>query len=185
MKGYIGPVAQQVASNATTIPLMTALLMAQDVLKVSPVPDYPGFTIEEVRVLAAYRCQHRIGTEDIIWQHIVSGLPEAWLYAVHEAAEIEAFVAFGIDFLQRQIWEPFLPKAHVMACIAEDSFLKAWADHLGYNTTEMALEIANPIRRQHLSYWANVDAVQMVSGWAEPSESQELQAQAFYKWILR
>jgi hypothetical protein len=184
MGSYIGPVAHQMATNAIVMPPEAMLQRAEQTLAVSPVPGYPGFISDEIRTLAAYRCQHLMGVADLIWQAIINAAPEAWMYAVHEAAEIEALTAAGIDLLQRSAWERHMPQAHAVACIVEAGFLKAWADYLGYNTTTMALEINNPVRKQFTSHRSVIVDVQYTTGWEWPNISEEADAVAFFQEIL-
>jgi hypothetical protein len=182
---YVGPTARQMAVRAAVLPPEIALRKAEQTLATSPVPGYPGFIPEEVRALAAYRCQFLSGREDAVWQAIVDAASEAWLYAVHEAAEIEALVASGIDYLQTDELKHHLLSAHITACTVEDGFLWAWTSHLGYNTTEMALEITNPIRKQFASHRQNIVSVQRHTTWPWPDEAQLNEAIAFYRRILR
>ena len=95
MTEYIGSLGQQMAHLAQVMPSVAELLEAERVLSQSPVPGYRGFTADEVRTLAAYRCQFAAGVNDGVWAAIVQNRPEAWLYAIHEAAEIEAFAPYA------------------------------------------------------------------------------------------
>jgi hypothetical protein len=184
INSYIGSVAQQMAAKAAIMPLEAVVQQAEQTLATSPVPSYPGFTPEEIRALAAYRCQFLAGDSDTVWKMIVAGGPETWMVAIHEAAEIEAYCAAGIDFLDPIAWKRRFAEMHILACIAEARFLKAWATHLGYNTTELALEINHPIRKPFRAHRSNVTDVQHKTGWDWPDEVQELKAVAFFKRIL-
>src|SRR5438045_3426698 len=64
---------------------------AERVLAASPVSGREPFSIAEVRLVGAYRLRVARGGYEFVWPTIVAGEPEAWIYAVHEAAELQAF----------------------------------------------------------------------------------------------
>ena len=183
MSDYIGSESQAIATGAHVQISASQVRQAELHLAARPVQGYAAFSTAEIEVLAVYRFVLG-GGNDQIWAAIVAGKPEAWMYAIHEAAEIEAFTAAGIDFTNPQEIKRDLSACHVIACIAEDRFLHTWASGLGYNTTEIALEIQNPIRRGYPSHRFWITRIMATTGALWPDEDQEHEAQSFYKRIL-
>jgi hypothetical protein len=183
LAAYIGePAALLRQASRVTMPNRTQLRDAARVLAQSPVQGQQGFTRQEVRVLAAYRSQFAAKTSaDPIWEAIYQGQPEAWLYAVHEASEIEAFQAMGVNPFDWAQWRLHFLEAHEKEVIAENAFLLAWAKQLGYTTSEMALEMANPLRRPLLG---QLSRLQRRTGWPDPSVSELEQARQFFRRVL-
>jgi hypothetical protein len=183
LSGYIGSEAQIIAVRASNQAPLSQVTQAAHHLASAPVSGYAGFSTAEIQVLGVYRYVLG-GSNDRIWSAIVDGKPEAWMYAIHEAAEIEAFATAGIDFTNRQKVEQNLSTCHIAACIAEDHFLHKWASELGYNTTETALEIQNPIRKGYPSHRIWIARIIATTEAVWPDEDQEGQAERFFRRIL-
>ncbi len=95
------------------------LQAAQDVLSLIPVVGYGTFTEAEVHAIGVYRLAVSQGAYDAVWRGIVGHAPEAWVYAVHEAAELQAFVDLTINPFDAIIRQLSLLEAHTHAVIVE------------------------------------------------------------------
>ena|SRR5579872_351493 len=162
------------------------VVAARHVLSHSPVGGYPSFTGTEVRLLALYRVASGGGLADSVWQSIVAARPEAWIYAIHEAIEMQAFTDIGADPFSKAEWRDHLPEAHLRATIYEVQFLRDWARQEGLDAPEVAIAMENPMRNvfpaQHRTLLATLQARQ---GWLWPTDGERRTAQRFWQAILR
>ena len=67
------------------------------VLSANPVDGEPEITEENIRLVSQYRLSFSLGNADPIWQEIWQGKPTAWVYAIHETAELQAFAEMNVN----------------------------------------------------------------------------------------
>lgn len=158
-------------------------------LSQSPVVGYVPFAETEVSLIGVYRSS--IGRRynpvhfDPVWRDIVAGVPEAWTYAVHKAAEIQAFVDLGANPFDYVQFDRYLEDAHRHAVVNELRFQQAWAAQVGFDMTELALETANRLRGQFPGHARFVQQLQLHQGWPTPSDEQQQSAEQFWLLLLR
>jgi hypothetical protein len=157
---------------------------ARDALSHCPVRGYASFTAKEVRLVGYYLC--RLDPDATYWKAIASGLPEAWMLAVHEAAELDAFSQAKVNPFDAEEWEAYQPEAHLQAIATEVQFLKAWADQLAIDVSEAAIEQSNPFRKQ-FSHQHRINLARLATrlDWDEPEEADIAAAEQFWDRILK
>ena len=153
-------------------------------LSQSPVLGFPAFTPAEVSLLGIYRRFVSQGALDVVWQGMVAGDWNAWPYAIHEAAELQAFFDLEVDVFDcveygRMLWE-----AHVQATLVELQFLSTWAEQREWRTSKLALEMQNPMRKQFpFAHQKLLDALSEQEGWMPPTPAFLEDARAFWQAI--
>jgi hypothetical protein len=151
----------------------------------SPVAGYAGFTEEEVRLVAAYMAAVSPGGYNFFWRSIILGYTEAWAYAVHEAAELQAFADMGINPFDSAQRDAHLEEAHLDAVVAELRFLRAWAMHLQIDAPELAIEMENPVRKQSYHHANLLRALQARMGYPDPMATERRRARQFWQQITQ
>jgi hypothetical protein len=172
-------------SEAIASPPRRQLNAALRILFNNPVPGEPAFTALEVGLIGKYRITFATGLNDPIWQAIYSGHPEAWIYAIHEAAELQEFSKLGADPFVMEERTQNLYDAHLCATIFEIQYEQKWATHLGYFTSEMALEVENPLRNWIRHHDRLLEAIQAQTGWHPATETEQIAAQMFWNALLK
>ncbi len=172
-------------ARRVVIPPEESIQAALRVLARSPVIKYPPFMEAEVRLLGAYRAQQPYGIYDPLWQDITNGLPEAWIYAVHEAAEMQAFADMGVNPFVADTFRRNLEEAHLQAAAIEIQYLQDWAQQIGHHLPELALETENPIRKQFSGHLKLLTELKARLNWPDPTDSELTTARQFWTHILR
>jgi hypothetical protein len=184
MSSYIPEIATLAAqAPASLIPSATELIAAGSVLAQCPVTTYPAFSEDEVCILGCYR--YSFSLVDPIWKSVVIGLPEAWVIAVHEAAELDAYAGMGLNPFDKEQWLDGLEEAHLKATSVEVEFLKRWAEQSDLTLPELAIEIANPMRGQFPREHALlITKLIGTYGWPLPTENEQEAARQWWARIL-
>jgi hypothetical protein len=165
------------------IPPEVELHAASYVLSRCPIQMYPAFTEMEVRIVGCYR--YSFSLSDPVWKSIFAGSPEAWIFAVHEAAELNAFAQMGLSPFDKQQWLDGLGEAHLQATVVEVEFLKRWSEQSGLTLSELAIEAANPIRGQFTrEHTLLIAKLARNYGWSLPAENEQEQARQWWLQIL-
>ena len=68
--------------------------------------------------------------------------------------------------------------------IFELHYLKHWAEQLGFDLSEMAIETDNPLRNWTLQHRLNQKRLQTRTGWMDAEASKMQKAQEFWRRIL-
>lgn len=150
----------------------------------SPVVGYEPFTEAEVRLIAAYRSKMARGSYDAVWRGLVGNAPEAWAYAIHEAAELQALADLGLNPFDTTLQQESFEEAHLRAVIRELFYLKDWSRQAAIETSELAIEIENPLRKLFGSQARLVRLLQSRQGWQQPTASERQAARRFWQRIL-
>ncbi len=150
-----------------------------------PVTGYTAFATEEVRLVAAYRAAASRGAYDTVWRSLTAGYAEGWAYAVHEAAELQAFAEAGINPFDAVQRDRYLPEAHLRATAAELRFLNSWAQQQHLRTSEFALEWENPVRGASIRHAAFLSALQARWNYVNPPEQERKAARQFWQQITQ
>ncbi len=162
---------------------------AKRVLEISPAVGYPAFAEGEVRLIGVYReaLSPRMlsGRIDEVWQAIVEDEFYAWLYAVHEAAELQEFANQAVNPFDRVQWNAHWKQPHLRAVLFELQYLRVWARQLGEEVPELALEMQHPIRGGYGSHKLFVQDVQTQTGWLMPTLSELQAASQFWQQIKK
>ena len=178
MADYI-PVAERLTYQARHVvpPPEAEIQQAVRVLSNCPVPGFASFDEAEARLVGIYREYLSPRTinlrRDGIWDAIISDDWYAWIVAVHEAAELQAFAEQGINPFNRDRFNKHLEKAHLRGTVVELRFLCAWAKSLNLDVSELAIETENPIRKQTKGHPFLLQGLQVENSWATPT-SEEL-----------
>jgi hypothetical protein len=150
----------------------------------SPVVGYEPFTEQEVRLIAAYRATLTLGGYDFVWPGIVAGGWEAWIYAIHEAVELEVFATLNVNPFDFDEWKRNWSEPHRVAVLYELRFLQDWAMQSGFKTTEIAIETENPIRgilvHEHRNF---IGSLREHTAWLPPSFEELQTARQFWQFI--
>lgn len=158
------------------------------VLGRSPVTAFPPMNETETRLIAAYRetLNPRLltGRMDDVWEAIADGEWYAWLYAVHETAELQEFASGATNPFDRQQWNTNWRNAHLRATLYELRYLRAWANQLGTDAPELALELRHPIRSGFGAHARHVADLQLLAGFASPTVD-ELSAAALVWYKIK
>jgi hypothetical protein len=167
-----------------TFPPIADIQRAFHILSKPVVAGYPPFTKAEVRVIAAYRAYLKVGGFEFVWPSIVAGDWTAWLLAIHEAAELQAFADLDANPFVYTVWERNWQEPHIRAVLAELRYLRGWAQQMGIETSENALEATNPIRGllqdDHLDFMQVLEAR---TGWSAAAENESQTARRFWQEI--
>lgn len=187
MADYIQAVGRLSLQARTVVALPeTEIEAALGFLSYSPVAGYPAFIEEEVRLVAAYRAAvTAAGSYDFVWRSIAAGDSEGWIYAVHEAAELQTFADMGVnpfDATQRSL---YFEEAHKRATLVELRYLRDWSRDLNLNTSELALEMENPIRGTSHTQAQWIDSLQSEQNWPAPTDVELQEARQFWQHVLR
>jgi hypothetical protein len=161
------------------------LQAALGVLAQSPVVGYVSFTEAEVRLLGAYRAfVSQTGGYESVWSSIVGGDWNAWIYAVHEAAELEALAEMGFNPFDSPTWNSNWQEAHLNAVLEELRFLTQWAAQEGWEAPPLAIERENPERKQYPASHARlIDWLQQSQQWSVPTPAECETASQFWQTI--
>jgi hypothetical protein len=166
------------------LPPEEEVLAAIGILSRSPVHGYAPFDEEEVRLIAAYRVYASRGAIDVVWRGISEGDWNSWIYAIHEAAEIQTFADMGFNVFDRVAFDRHLSQAHLHATLVELRYIQQWAGQVGLDTPELALETENPMRKQFPElHRALLTALAAHQGWSAPSTAELQTARAFWEQI--
>jgi hypothetical protein len=162
------------------------LIAATKALSHPPVSGYAAFDVNEVRLIGQYRLAVSAeGGYETVWPSIVRGLPEAWVYAVHEAAEIQAFADLGVNPFAPDEFMVYLEEAHIRATLAELRFLKDWSKQSNLEASELAIEVANLERAQFKAGHARLlNELRGRQGWSLPT-AREIEIAAEFWRLLR
>ena len=150
-----------------------------------PVAGYPPYDEDEVRLVAAYLAESGGISYNQFWRGMVAGYAEAWSYAVHEAAELQAFADAGVNPFDAAQRRNSLKAAHLQATIVELRFLSKWARQRQFDTSEMAIELANPIRSQLSSHRELAEELQAHQSYPAPTPEQLESARQFWRQITQ
>lgn len=152
-------------------------------LRRSPVEGFPSFARLEVTLIARYRLQFT--RHDDVWRSVVDGRPETWIFAIHEAAELDSFARSRVNPFDRTQFLSGFRTAHFTAIRVELDFLAGWPDQLGVRTSRFAIEWTNPIRGQYTAnHRRTLDDIAGQNGWAEPNDSELACARQLWAIIL-
>jgi hypothetical protein len=137
--------------------------------------------------MAAYRAQlSKTGGYDFIWPAIVLGEPLAWVYAVHEAAELQAFADLGVNPFDRAQFAEYLPEAHLRATVAELRYLRYWARQEGLDAPELTFAMENPVLKAYPDSQARwIGLLQSHENWPPPTYRERRKAAQFWQRVLR
>jgi hypothetical protein len=163
------------------------LQTALGVLSQSPVVGYAQFTEVEIRLLGAYRAfVSQAGGYESVWSSIVEGDWNAWIYAVHEAAELQAFADRSINPFDSATWHSNWQEPHLKGVLAELQFLTDWALQEGWAAPPLAIERENPERKQYPTSHARlIDRLQQRQQWLAPTPAECETATRFWQTIRR
>jgi hypothetical protein len=185
MKGYISDPEKptwwaQGVAEAPDVEIQAGLIL----LSYAPVSEYRGFTENEVRLVAKYRRTFPLGANDPVWKAIYTAQTEAWVYAIHESAELQAFADMEVNPFDVKLRIAYLAEAHLRATIAELHYLQIWAAQLKLTTSEMALEESNPLRNWTRQHRHQLIDLQIRTGWPQPTAAELQDALSFWRQIL-
>jgi hypothetical protein len=159
------------------------------VLQQSPVSGYSAFIDVEVGLLGVYRetlnPRALSGRIDDVWDDMRTGQWYAWLYAIHEAAELQAFADIGHNPFDVVQWRANWKIPHLRATTAELLYLRAWSQQLGMNIPELAIESEHPIRSGYAPHLKQMQDLQAFHGWPTPTVAERQAAQQFWQQIRR
>jgi hypothetical protein len=171
-------------AEASVSPVQTQIDAAVRHLAINPLPGEPGMAQVQVRLIGKYRLSYPLGTADTVWKAIYSGWPEAWIYAVHELAELQAFCDIGVDPFNFALRMENLSEAHLRAIIVELGFLQRWAIYMGMAIGELAIEAENPLRAWIRNHWQLMAQLQSRTGWDIPGPDDLILARSFWQTTL-
>ncbi len=157
------------------------ILAAIAFLSRCPVLEYHAFTEQEVRLIAAYMKAASGHAYNAFWRSMVSGYPEAWTYAVHEAAELQAFAERSLNPFDAGQHNAYLAEAHLKATVQELVFLRAWAKQLQLRAPELAIEMENPIRSQSVRHKNFLETLRGYQQYPEPTLEELQIARQFWQ----
>jgi hypothetical protein len=109
---------------------------------------------------------------DGFWEAIVTGEWNAWPIAVHEAAELHAFMEIGVNPFDHLQFGRNLETAHFRAVLTELRFLCEWARSLGMEASELAIEAENPMRKPMRSHAGLLQRLQTDTGQPYPAQAE-------------
>jgi hypothetical protein len=186
MERYIGDVKRLLRqAGSIALPLEAEIQSAIKALSVSPVAGYPPFTAEEVYLLAAYRVALAQSLMDDTWKRIVNGEDLAWIYALHESAEIHHLQTRGVNPFRSVTESSFFAEAHLQATLIELQYLQEWAVQYGIEVSLSAIERTNPVRGQfphaHRLLLLHLETHQ---NWLTPLPEELERAHQFWRRIL-
>ena len=168
-------------------PPQAEILSVLQMLTNNPVEGYPAFTFREVRLMGVYRelLNPRIvtGRIDDVWEDIRRGEWYGWLYAVHEAKELQAFVDIGVNPFDMVSWRHYWKACHLCATAFELQYLRDWAVQLGFDVPEIAIEQTHPIRGRYAVHAQHLRDLREAEGWQEASEDDLPTAAGFWQQI--
>lgn len=166
------------------LPAMPEMQQAAEALVSSPVAGFRSFSSCEVQLVGQYRTFVSRGSLDVVWKGIVKGDWNAWLYAVHEASELQAFADLGVNPFDLDSFERDLSEAHLRATISELQYSRRWAAQIGLDLSEIAIEIVNPMRSLFPpAHRKLIHALQVREGWADPTAEQMQLGNEFWRSI--
>jgi hypothetical protein len=138
----------------------------------------------QVLLIGKYRLSYPLGVADPVWKAIYAGWPEAWIYAIHELAELQAFHDIGVNPFHLALRMENLSEAHLRAIIVELRFLQRWAIHLGMTAGELAIEAENPLRAWIRNHQQLMIQLQSHTGWDAPTPEALVSARLFWQTVL-
>jgi hypothetical protein len=171
-------------TSAMLAPPISEVQTAEVVLSQSPVLSYSSFSTDEVEIIGKYRemlaPRALTNRTDDFWEAIVTDEWYAWLVAVHEAAEVDAFIRIGInpfDSTQLDLYSIFnnldFATAHIEASLIELQYIQDWAKQLNRDTSYTALALQHPINKVlNPNYRQFVKTLQTREGWPDPTQQE-------------
>lgn len=171
------------------VPPNSEIRAACSILSNSPVAGYPRFIPTEVRLLGIYRetlnPRSLSGRMDDVWIDIVQNEWYAWLYAVHEAGELQAFAEIDVNPFDLSMWKSHWKVPHLRATVGELRFLRGWSRRLGIDVPELAIESEHLLRKGYASHVQFIRDLQADQYWSASTSSELEAARQFWQQIKR